>query len=282
MAGQRSTKLTSNPLKRVDFNQNSGSNKKSRITRSSVRFELVMIRGANCRFCSFMATSPDLVDKHVADNHPGESKKYFVLKSLKGSSSPDDSGFSSCSQCQYRTDNLNCLIEHKREKHSSAIENDVHNNNNNNDNTKRIKNERQRRKESNMDLLCLKKLANNPYWTTRPELNRRRFKCQRCIQSFDSRVDLRTHVHQTNSGQRLFVCLVCLERYDSKSSLIHHLGHDHLPEHLRCVLCHEPKEHCVQTHTDYIYSTKEKSYFCPVCNLSFCKQSSLKRHLGKC
>ena len=285
MAGKRSTRLTANLLKRVDFNQNSGSNKKPRIASSSNTFELVMIRGANCRFCSFMATIPELVDKHVAENHPGESKKYFVLKSLQSSSSPENCGvITSCSQCQYRTTDLKCLIEHKRDKHragSNSPQKKDYTTINTNGNISSIKSERQRRKESNMDLLCLKKLAKNPYWTARPELNRRRFKCQRCIQSFDSRVDLRTHVHQTNSGHRLFVCLICLERYESKSCLIHHLGHDHLPQHLRCVLCHEPKEHCIQSHTDYIYSTKEKNYNCPVCDKSFCKQTSLKRHLGK-
>ncbi len=224
----------------------------------SKQFGLVVLRGDKCSFCSFWATVPELVDAHVSLSHPEQTKRYFVLKSLKS-----------------KPKSVNINSNHNNNKNNN-------NNNNNNDNNKNNinNNNNNNRSEQNMDLMCLKKLSKSQYWKTRPESsNRRRHKCHRCIQSFDARKDYHRHLHQTESPENLFVCQICRERFESRPSLVRHLGHDHHPDQLRCQVCRRPTESCVDKHADYLYSVQDKIYDCPVCEIQFRKKSSLKKHM---
>ena len=204
------------------------------------QLSLVVLKGLKCSFCKFWATVPDLVDDHVAQSHPEQSKKYFVLKSLKS----------------------------KKQKSKS---NNINSNNNNS---------KVDRREQNLDLNCLKKLYKSEYWRSKPETKRNKFKCHRCIRSFGTRTDLHNHTKETKSLRNLFFCQICGERFESRFDLVHHLGHDHHPDQLRCRLCGQPNEYCVDNHTDYIFNVKDKNYDCPVCEKQFSKLSSLKKHMA--
>jgi hypothetical protein len=175
-----------------------------------------------------------------------------------------------CNFCQTRLANESLLDDHIASEHQG-----------------RVKKVRKRptktvhRLAENMDLINLKLVYKNEYWlsTVQPDLKQKRFKCLRCIQTFDSRKDLHRHMDQSKSPENLFVCQICQERSGSKEDLIYHISHHHLPKHLRCQLCRHLTEYCTVKHLDYIYSTLDNNFDCTVCFKDFGKLSDLKLHL---
>ena len=78
----------------------------------------------------------------------------------------------------------------------------------------------------------------------------RRFKCNICCKSFDSKQSVTSHLYQ-HTTEKSFKCNICAKSFQKKS---------HLTRHLRI-------------------HNNEKPFKCNICNKSFSQKSHLTRHL---
>lgn len=177
-----------------------------------------------------------------------------------------------CEVCNFWTTSVHLLADHYTTQHFDQ---------------KVLRDEKRKKRKTkvvprlaeNTDLINLKLAYKNDYWASSKNDLELKFKCLRCLESFETREERHRHVEDSKSPDNIFVCQICQERKASKEDLCHHIGFRHDPKQLRCQLCRKLTEYCVTNHQDYIYNIKDKNYDCAVCPKEFCKLSGLKRHL---
>ena len=182
-----------------------------------------------------------------------------------------------CTICNFRTTSEHLLDDHYTTEHSD--EKVLH--------EKRRKSFEDRKRQrkavprlaENADLVNLKLVHKNEYWSRQNSEADLKFKCLRCLESFDTREERSRHMEDANSPDNSYVCLICKERKASKEDLARHISFKHHPKRLRCFLCRKLTEYCIPNHQDYIYSVYDKDYDCSVCHKTFRKQTALKQHL---
>jgi hypothetical protein len=207
----------------------------------------------------------------VLESHPNETKKYFVIKSLVNS---NQRSTRSRSQNNNIVENLALSCSSEEIAATTSLPSNKKASTN-----KKEKKGKKKATAVTLDLLCEKKLSKSSFWRNHEASSpSKKFKCQKCVQTFASREEVRQHVLDTNSPERQVVCQICQHRLESREDLSKHLGQDHVPRHLRCGLCREPTEYCLSNHIDYIFSSKEKNFDCVICDKTFNRMTALRNH----
>ena len=109
--------------------------------------------------------------------------------------------------------------------------------------------------------------------------------CKICLKIFINQISLQRHenIHKTDSVE--YECHVCGKKSLKRSNHERHLSlhtHNNDSQRFSCDICQI--EFNLKQHLDRhkLLHNKDLRVFCPICNRSFTRSDSMKRHLSKC